>query len=222
MLSLLVSAIFLGLIFNAAPGPLFAETVRQAARGGFRPALKVQIGSTIGDALWAVLGLVGVGTLLQIDVLKIPIGLVGAAYLLWLAHNAWREANREFQIRSDTHVVEQEAFRSGVMLSVTNPQNIAYWAALGSAMAAVGISEPTIQDYAVFFVGFMLSSLIWSYVCAGLVAQLFLRSTGRWTRLTYQACAIGFVILAAISLNRLWQAHSTGRALPSTQHQQGR
>ena len=70
MTTLFISAFLLGLIFNAAPGAVFAETVRQGVRGGYRPALGVQLGSLVGDALWAVLGLVGIGLLLLLDWLR--------------------------------------------------------------------------------------------------------------------------------------------------------
>ena len=92
MLTFFASAFLLGLIFNAAPGAVFAETVKQGARGGFKPALAVQIGSLVGDALWALLGLTGVGILLQADALRMPVGIAGVAYLLWLAWDAWRAA----------------------------------------------------------------------------------------------------------------------------------
>ena len=84
-MSVLIAAFLLGLVFNAAPGAIFAETVRRGATGGFRPALAVQIWSLVGDATWAVLGLLGVGLLLQVDLLKWPVGLAGSAYLLWLS-----------------------------------------------------------------------------------------------------------------------------------------
>ena len=61
MISLFFAAFVFGLIFNAAPGAVFAETVRRGIRGGFRPALAVQLGSLAGDTLWALLGLSGVG-----------------------------------------------------------------------------------------------------------------------------------------------------------------
>jgi chemosensory pili system protein ChpE len=51
MLTLFLAAFMLGLVFNAAPGAVFAETIRQGVRGGFRPALAVQCGSLVGDAL---------------------------------------------------------------------------------------------------------------------------------------------------------------------------
>ena len=57
----------LGLVFNATPGAVFTETLRRGVRGGFGPALAVQIGSLVGDAAWAVLGLVGVGALFQLS-----------------------------------------------------------------------------------------------------------------------------------------------------------
>ncbi|PYR24022.1 MAG: chemotaxis protein, partial [Acidobacteria bacterium] len=70
MLTLLITAFVLGLVFNATPGPVFAETVRQGVRGGFRSALAVQLGSLVGDALWAVVGLTGVGLLLRLESLR--------------------------------------------------------------------------------------------------------------------------------------------------------
>ncbi|MUG96591.1 chemotaxis protein [Scytonema sp. UIC 10036] len=142
MLALFSAALLLEFIFNAALGAVFAETIRQGTRGGFKSALAVQIGSLVGDALWALLGLAGVGLLLQLDFLRLPVGIAGVIYLLWLAWDAWQEANQEFTVKSVnmTSTDHKKALRSGVLLSVTNPQNVACWAALGSAMGAVGVT----------------------------------------------------------------------------------
>lgn len=208
MFILFFSALLLGFIFNAAPGAVFAETIRQGVRGGFKPALAVQIGSLVGDALWAVLGLAGVGLLLQLNFLRLPVGIAGVLYLLWLAWDTWQEANKEFSVKSSqTSTHHKKALRSGVLLSVTNPQNVAYWAALGSAMGAVGVTDPTASHYSIFFTGFMVSSILWAFLCAGLVAQVFQRSGMYWTRLTYRACAIAFLLLALSSLRNLWSSY---------------
>ena len=203
MLTLFVSAFLLGLIFNAAPGAVFAETVRQGARGGFRPALAVQIGSLTGDALWAVLGLAGVGLLLQMQVLRLPVGIAGAIYLIWLAVDSWRAASRAFSVGNAPLKAPKNALRAGVLLSITNPQNVAYWAAVGSAMAAVGVHEPRATDYAVFFAGFMTSSLVWTFFCAALVARLFRHAGVTWVRITYRLCALAFFALALASVREL-------------------
>ncbi|WKB52442.1 LysE family transporter [Eleftheria terrae] len=204
MLSLFAAAVVLGFLFNAAPGAVFAETVRQGVRGGFRPAFAVQVGSLVGDALWAVLGLAGVGLLVQSPALRLPIGVAGVLYLAWLAWDAWRAANQEFALQAGGMPTEgRRALRAGVLLSVTNPQNVAYWAALGSAMGAVGVARPTAAHYGVFFAGFMLSSILWCFICAALVDRVF-RSVGQhWARLTYRACAVAFLALALSSLREL-------------------
>lgn len=203
MTTLFIAAFLLGLVFNATPGAVFAETVRQGVRGGFRPAFAVQVGSLVGDALWAVLGLVGIGLLLQLEALRLPIGAAGVVYLLWLARDAWRAASHEFSLDVGGEVQRRRALKAGVMLSVTNPQNVAYWAALGSAMGAVGVHAPTAADYGGFFAGFMAASLLWCFFCAAVVDRLFRRSGLRWARITYKLCALAFLALALGSVRDL-------------------
>lgn len=204
MLTLFLAALVLGLVFNAAPGAVFAETVRQGVRGGFRPAFAVQVGSLVGDALWAVLGLAGVGLLLQSPALRVPVGAAGVVYLLWLAWDAWRAAHQEFSVDlADGHLDRRRALRSGMVLSITNPQNVAYWAALGSAMGAAGVTKPSVAQYGVFFTGFMVSSVAWCFICAALVDRVFRNAGRHWARLTYRACAIAFLALAMSSLRDL-------------------
>lgn len=205
MFTLFVAAFVLGLVFNAAPGAVFAETVRQGLRGGFRPAFAVQVGSLVGDGVWAVLGLAGVGVLLQVQALRWPIGLAGVAYLAWLSWDAWRSASHELHldVAGAPRASTSRALRSGVTLSLTNPHNIAFWAALGSALGAVGVQQPTAADYGLFLAGFMASSVLWCFVCAAIVDRLFRRAGARWARITYRLCALAFLALALASLRDL-------------------
>lgn len=207
MAELFVTAVVLGFVFNAAPGAVFAETVRQAVRGGFRPAFAVQVGSLVGDAAWAALGLAGAGVLMQADALRVPVGLAGVAYLLWLARDAWRAADVEFRAAHDGtgtagegRDTRPDALRAGVTLSLTNPQNVGFWAAVGSATGALGVADPGVAHYAAFFAGFMASSVVWAFVCAGALARLFRGASAGWARLTYRLCAAAFVALAIASL----------------------
>jgi chemosensory pili system protein ChpE/L-lysine exporter family protein LysE/ArgO len=223
MLALFISAFGLGLIFNAAPGPVFAETLRQSLRGGYKPALAVQFGSLTGDATWAILGLAGAGALAQIDALTWPLGLAGVVYLVWLSWDSWRSASAHRRIAQDVDIAGtlkasaaqgfddhrgalpkgSSPLRRGMLLSLTNPQNLAYWAALGSAMAAIGVQQPQVGDYVVFFMGFMAASVAWCFICAGLSAKLLGNLGPRWAVLTYRLCAIALLLLALASLRDL-------------------
>lgn len=222
-LTLFAAALGLGFVFNAAPGAVFVETVRQGARGGFRPAFAVQAGSLVGDALWALIGLAGTALLLSLEPLRVPIGVAGVLYLLWLARDAWRTAQREFAIDGAAAPAHPgHALRAGVLLSVTNPQNIAYFAAIGTSMASVVPGRPGAADFGVFFAGLMVASLVWSVVCAALVDRLFRGASARWARVTYRACAVLFLALALSSLRELTRPESTRTATGTKAVQEAR
>ena len=144
MLTLFATAFMLGLLFNAAPGAVFAKTISEGDKGGFKPALAVQIGSLVGDALWAILGLLGIGLLLQLEAIRTPVAMAGIAYLLWLAWDNWKEAKAEFSVGEiDDNPLVKKALRDGMILSLTNPQNIAYWTAFdlaGLVLSSVVVS----------------------------------------------------------------------------------
>jgi chemosensory pili system protein ChpE len=174
MMALFITAFGLGMIFNAAPGAVFTETVRQGLIGGYRVALNVQLGSLVGDASWAVLGLAGAGALFQVPEIRLPLSIIGGLYLVYLGIKCIVDKpNIERPGSSpDTHAIKNNALFSGVSISLTNPQNILFWAALGSVLGGLGVEQPTTMHYAVFFMGFMTSSVLWCFACAAVVHVL--------------------------------------------------
>lgn len=175
MIELFVSAFALGLLFNAMPGAVFAESLRRGLRGGFGPAFAVQIGSLVGDFAWAVLGLLGAAALFSLPVVQTPLALLGAAFLAWLAWQALRDGLAPMPTFDPTAAPARRgpALLSGVVLSLSNPMNITYWAGLGGTVVALGAADPGWTVFAAFLAGFMASSVLWCFFCAGLIA---------WTR----------------------------------------
>lgn len=197
-MSLFLTAVFLGLIYNALPGPVFAESMKRGLTGGYFPALYVQLGSLLGDSLWAVLGLMGIGLLMQIDSLRIPLGIFGSLYLFYLAIDCWQHSQSS-QLAS--YSTDSSALTSGALISLTSPHNIAYWAAMGSALGSFGIHSPDWWDYSIFFAGFMASCIAWCFLCAGLIRLIAKKLNQYWTKRAYQFCAIFFLLF---SINNLF------------------
>lgn len=174
MISLFISAFVLGLIFNASPGAVFAESLKRGLSGGYKAALKVQVGSLVGDATWAILGLAGAGTLFQWPFLRTPLTIVGAAYLAWLGIMTIKSSRQPIEVNGEgEHANHLGALAAGAGISLTNPANVFYWAALGSVLGTLGISQPTTSDYGLFFAGFMTSSVLWCFICAGLIHIMY-------------------------------------------------
>ena len=191
-----IQAFILGLLFNAAPGVVFTETIKRGINGGFFPALYVQIGSLAGDALWAILGLLGIGILLNIDILKYPLSIIGIIYLIYLAYDSFISSNIKYEKIVVSKSIKNNALKSGVFLSITNPQNIAYWAALGSSFGALGIAEPQTSHYFIFFFGFISSSILWCFVCALAVDKIFKYTNSVIKKYIFRICTIVFLYLA--------------------------
>ncbi len=198
-MSLYFAALFLGLIFNAVPGPVFVESFKRGLSGGYSAALAVQLGSLLGDATWAILGLLGVGLLMSIEIFRLPLVVMGSIYLLYLAYDSLQKSKSG--IATEPASAQESALVSGAAISMTSPHNLAYWAAIGSALGSLGIADPQWADYGIFFVGFMTASIFWCFFCAGLIQLLVKQLHQKWTQLTYQVCAILFLSLA---LNNLY------------------
>ena len=191
-----IQAFILGLLFNAAPGVVFTETIKRGINGGFFPALYVQIGSLAGDALWAILGLLGIGILLNIDIFKFPLSIIGIIYLIYLAYDSFVSSNIKYEKIVVSKSMKNSALKSGIFLSITNPQNIAYWAALGSSFGALGIAEPQTSHYFIFFFGFISSSILWCFVCALAVEKIFKYTNSIIKKYIFRICTIAFLYLA--------------------------
>lgn len=202
MLAIFLAAMLFGLAFCASPGAVFSETLRRGLTGGFRPALLVQLGSLIGDAVWALIGLTGLVLLLAQDGVRVPLTIACAAYLVWLGiqglRDAWQPPTQE-----EGSAQGRNAFGAGALLSLSNPKNIVFWGALGSALAGIVEGSPSQAQMVVFFAGFMLASLLWCFICAALVDWLRRHTSLLWQRISYAGCGALLLMLAGLTLRGL-------------------
>jgi chemosensory pili system protein ChpE len=91
--SLFATSFTLGLLC-LLPGAASAEAIRRGFAGGFRSAFVFEVGTLIGDAMWAVLALAGAAVLVQNRLVRLSLSIVGAVFLLRLATIALRDAMR--------------------------------------------------------------------------------------------------------------------------------
>jgi chemosensory pili system protein ChpE len=139
----------------------------------------------------------------------LPVTVASGLYLCWLgwlslkdAHEARREQPPP---AADPRAVTRGALGAGVVLSVTNPQNLAYWSAMGAALGVLGVTAPTMTDYAVFFAGFMASSVASAFISAWFVEAFRRRAGIGWRVSMYLACGLLLGWLGAGLLQEAWQ-----------------
>ncbi|MFW8610050.1 LysE family transporter [Rhizobium beringeri] len=103
---------------------------------------------------------------------------------------------------SSPAIAGRSAVTTGAALSLANPQNITYWTGLGGTIAALGVGNPGWTAFALFLVGFMASSVLWCFICAGAIAGTR-RFIGPRTWMTLNiGCAVGLAYFAGLVLFR--------------------
>ncbi|AZF42788.1 Chemotactic transduction protein chpE [Pseudomonas sp. R1-43-08] len=199
MLTIFFYALVFGFVFCLSPGAVLAETLRRGLLYGFTPALLVQIGSLVGDAVWAVIGLTGIALLIQHDAVRVPLTVVCALYLAWLGIRSLMDAWQLPQVESAPTSSGKNALAVGAAISLANPKNIVYWGALGSALSGIVGTTPSHGQTLMFFAGFMLASVLSCFLTAALVNVLRKNASPTWQRISYGACGLVLIYLAILA-----------------------
>ena len=198
-MSLFISSFFLAIAFCAPPGVVTAETVRRGAARGFIPALFVQFGSLVGDTTWAIIALTGLAFIVQNNIAKAFLSLIGVLLMLKLAWDAFKDAHqgKELNIASTARDASRGDFANGAFLSLGNPMNIVFWTGLGTTVFASISGSPQPIHFATFFAGFLGGAVLWCFIMAGIVAwgrKFVTPSFFRWVNFSC-GIALGFFAL---------------------------
>ncbi|NWF64012.1 MAG: LysE family transporter [Chloroflexi bacterium] len=197
MSSLLISSFILAIAFCAPPGIITAETIRRGAARGFFPALSVQFGSLVGDTTWAIIAFTGLAFLIQNNVARIILSLIGITLMAKLAWDAIKDAHEGKEPASGSETAAARGdFASGAFLSLGNPMNIVFWTGLGTTVFASISGSPQPIHFAAFFTGFLSGAIFWCFVMAGLVAWGRQWMTGMFFRFLNAACGLILIYFA--------------------------
>jgi chemosensory pili system protein ChpE len=193
---LLVSSFVLAISFCAPPGIITAETIRRGTARGFVPALFVQFGSLVGDTTWAAIALTGLAFLIQNNIAKSILSMIGIIFMLKLAWDAFKDARNGRVLNTSSSASARGDFASGAFLSLGNPLNIVFWTGLGTTVFASIAGRPQPIHFAIFFIGFLAGAILWCFFMAGLVAwgkQWMTSNFFRWVNLV---CGVTLVYFA--------------------------
>jgi threonine/homoserine/homoserine lactone efflux protein len=168
-ITIIVTAIGLGIAYAAAPGAVNTEAIRRGTARGARSALLVETGSLIGDSLWALLALTGITVFTRHLAVQIVLGIAGGCFLLRMSWLALHEALRGHTPETTSSSTRGD-FTTGVVFGLANPVGLAFWSGLGSSVIASGTTG---IQFVLFFVGFFAGAVLW---CIGIAAII------RWGR----------------------------------------
>ena len=198
----LFAGLGIGALAAAQVGPIWLLCVRTSARFGWRSGAAIGLGAAIVDLGYAVLGALGAAALLQVAPLRIAMGLIGAAVLVFLGLRTLRDAVRMRMGAEDASEVVQprDALRTGIVATASNPLTILTWGAVFSGAAVADVAAGP-QTAAAFVVGIGLGSLALHLALSGIAAAAGGRmgeTALRWTDAVSGAGLVGFGLVLGV------------------------
>ena len=198
---LFCSAFIIATLFAIQPGPIGFEALRRGLAHGWGAALRVELGSLVGDGFWALIALAGAAVLFQNPLVTLLLGFFSCGLLLRFAWDAWRASRSDVEFAA-AEVSRSNHFVAGAMLSLSNPQNITAWLGMSGVIVGLGFLDPEPLHILVFFSGFMIAQICWCFFFATVVEfgrRLLNQRLFRWINL---ACA---AVLACMGVSLLLQ-----------------
>ena len=167
MFATVLTGAMIAISFSAPPGPVAMETIRRGLRGGFLPALNVQLGSIIGDFMWFMIAMIGLGQLAQISIIRGVLAIAGIGLLLYLGFCGMRDAFKASKLDQGGAIdTKKGAFRSGMAISIANPMAVGYWLSIGGTLVATGVAGQSGGQTASFVFGFVAGTFLWAFIMA--------------------------------------------------------
>lgn len=178
---LVLSGYGLGLLLAAQVGPVTLLIVRSILRGGRALAVGLAMAAAVAavDLTYAIVGLAGVGRLLDEGAAPSSLGLVSAAILIVIgARTLWAGVRARLGLETAADVVAPgRAFLTAVAATALNPLTIALWTVSFPAAAPARATSSTAAA-AALLVGVALGTLTW-YGGFSTAVALLRRRVGR-------------------------------------------
>ena len=198
---LVLSGYGLGLFLAAQVGPVTLLIVRSVLRGGRALAVGLAMAAAVAaiDLAYAVVGLAGVGRLLNESAARLWLGLASAAILVAIgARTLWIGMRARLGLETAEEVVAPtRAFVTAVAATALNPLTIALWTVSFPAAAPARATSST-GAAAALLVGVALGTLTWYGGFSTAVALLRQRVGARLLRGVDIASGAGLIAFGGL------------------------
>jgi putative LysE/RhtB family amino acid efflux pump len=194
LLAAVATGFGLGFLVAAQVGPIWLLCARTSLRHGALSGLAVGLGAAVVDTAYACLGVAGAARLLALQGLRLGLGLLGAAVLLFLgARTLWSALRVRMGGEVEAEVASPvRALRTSLAATASNPMTIASWAAIFAAASAAGVARSPADAIAMLgAVG--TGSMTWFAVLSVSMAVLRSRIGERGGRLADGLAGLGLM-----------------------------
>ena len=119
------------IVFSLAPGSGTVNSISNGLSYGTRRSLAAIAGLQVGLAIHIMLVGAGIGALVAQSAFAFSvIKWVGAAYLVWLGIQKWRDQSSLATAETEVQLTSANLMRNAILINLTNPKSIVFLVAL--------------------------------------------------------------------------------------------
>lgn len=144
---------------SLAPGPAVLLVSSIGLARGFLPGVAASLGILTGNTIYFCVSIAGVGAILATSALLFTlVKWTGAAYLVWMGIQSWRQARRMAeQGPPEPLSAARDSYVQGVVKQLANPKSVLFFGALVPQFITPGETGPV--HYLAMLAGMHLTEL---------------------------------------------------------------
>lgn len=170
-------AVWIGLSIAAPVGPIGLLVIQRTLQHGRAVGIATGLGAAVADAAYGAVGAFGVTALIgALQSLRVPLALVGGAFLLWLAWRTWRAAPARESAQLVAAPSWAASFAGTCLLTLSNPATILSFIAIFGALAG-SLAAPA--SPLLMVAGVLAGSALWWLLLCATVGALRARFDAR-------------------------------------------
>ena len=169
-----------------------------AMQRGFSQGVWLGIGTCVGDLIYAILAMAGMAVLLQFEFVRWVLWIGGSAVLCYLSAKMLICA---IKVKGGSALTDDQwgktngaLFTRGIMLAMSSPSAILWFAAVGGAIIARQGSD--IATAGLFLSGFFVAGIFWTFALCTIAYQGGRLLGEKLMKYTYIASALIFAYFA--------------------------
>jgi len=158
--TLFATALVVGFSGAMMPGQQLAVTIHESTRRGPMAGPLIVLGHAILELVLVIGIVLGLATFLKNDLVIAIISFAGGAVMGWMGQDMIRSARTlSLDVKADDRKAMHPVL-AGIVVSLSNPYWTIWWATIGITYVIIGL-EFGLLGIVVFFVGHILSDLVW-------------------------------------------------------------
>jgi threonine/homoserine/homoserine lactone efflux protein len=207
--ALLLRGFILGFTIAASVGPISLLVIRRTLAEGRLYGLVSGLGVATADATYGAIAAFGLAAVTDILVnARQVLGLVGGAFLLWLAWQTIRSRPTEAATVTTGRRGYAGAYLSILGLTLANPMTIL---SFGALFAGFGVTDGVTGDAVLIVLGVLLGSTAWWVVLTTAIGAMRMRVTPAWIERVNVGSGIVIGVFAIVVIvSALMPGTSTG------------